>query len=84
MVGEGVASPTATSEPDVRLYEVGGQRVTLRHVSTRPFPNRAGDFQRTRLSGRGTQSALTAYPLTVHDIHRTVADVSLTLFPFPL
>ncbi len=33
-----------------RWNEVGGQRVTFRHVSNRPFPNRTGTFQRIRLS----------------------------------
>ncbi|HEX6483882.1 MAG TPA: integrase core domain-containing protein [Ktedonobacteraceae bacterium] len=37
-----------------RWNEVGGRRVALRYVFNRPFPNRAGTFQRTRLSRPGT------------------------------
>ncbi len=44
----------AAGRTNRRWNEVGGRRVALRYVFNRPFPNRAGTFQRTRLSGPGT------------------------------
>jgi hypothetical protein len=48
-------TPAMAAESTTRRWnEVGGRRVALRYVFNRPFPNRAGTFQRTRLSRPGT------------------------------
>jgi hypothetical protein len=65
------------------VSRVGGQRVTLRHVSNRPLRTRACTFPLTRRSRPGAPCALTAYPLAVRGLHRMVADLSIVLRPFP-
>jgi IS1 family transposase len=51
----------AAGRTNRRWNEVGGRRVALRYVFNRPFPNRAGTFQRTRLSRPGTRVCLDCF-----------------------
>jgi len=56
---------------------VDGQRVTLRHVSSRPSPNRTGTFQRIRLSREMAPPVSGLSPLRVHGLHRALWVLSI-------
>src|SRR5947208_16722973 len=62
------------------VNEVGGQRVTLRHVSNRLFPNPPGHF---RGNGLSREMAPPGIGLLRHPPH-PLGSVHLLLDPFPM
>lgn len=67
------------------VSRVGGQRITLRHVSNRPSPNQCLPVSaHTALQTWIVVCLDRLSPLLVRGIHRTVADISIVLRPFPV